>query len=224
VLYPEITEVTASCDWLTRTFSDEKTRRYVNEDFQATLQAWMREGAETQTWEWMGFSGVSCGGMSWGHRADCDMLRLSGGTAELLFPRFAHYGGNCSRLDVAVTFTFGHAKSNVASIWYNELMTMREPADPRSLSLIVNSKGGETLYVGSRQSDQFARLYDKGAETGLLAPGNQWRYEVEFKGERASQALKRLTTTTDRGSMYVGVVDQVPTMSAATDDVNAAIR
>lgn len=47
----------------------------------------------------------------------------------------------------------------------------------------IHSKRGSTLYIGSRQSEQFVRIYDKGRQMGLDVPWK--RAEIEFKGEFA---------------------------------------
>lgn len=201
-----LSHVEASCDWLTRTFSDERVRGRVYERAQEILELWVRDGKDAETWDWMGYSGFAVGGMSWGHRDDSDLLRLSGGTAELLFDSFANHVGNCSRLDIALTFTLARVVKGVASRNYRNLAELQEPAHTKNYSLIVNNKGGETLYVGSRRSDQFGRVYDKNAEEGTGPVGERWRYEVEFKAERASRALTRLTSTEDRRMMYVSLV------------------
>jgi len=56
-------------------------------------------------------------------------------------------------------------------------------------------KGGGTLYVGSRSSDAFGRLYDKGALLNTQLPGTRqipiaqlWRAEIEYKAKRARAA------------------------------------
>lgn len=204
--YPSVVSIAASCDWLTLTFKEGYVRKYVSEDAHELLAKYTREGAEGETWAWMGFEGWSIAGVSWGTREDCDILRLSGGMAELLFSRFCHHPCNCSRLDVALTVSFGKPIHHVASLSYQAIELMAEPTIQRVNSLIVNTRGGETLYIGSRSSDQFGRVYDKGVESGRKEMGLEWRYEVEFKSERAGQVLKRLTSTKDRPTLYVALV------------------
>jgi len=48
---------------------------------------------------------------------------------------------------------------------------------------INSSDGGQTLYIGSRQSERFVRVYDKAVESGQ--PGDWKRLEMETKGEVA---------------------------------------
>lgn len=53
----------------------------------------------------------------------------------------------------------------------------------RKWSEIVNSEGGNTFYIGSRSSDLFGRLYDKGAQQGTHDIGIWTRVEFELKGD-----------------------------------------
>lgn len=46
---------------------------------------------------------------------------------------------------------------------------------------------GHTVYIGSRQSEQFLRVYDKAAESGQ--EGHLTRVELELKGHKAFEAL-----------------------------------
>lgn len=199
-------QAVASCDWLTRTFSDNKIREFVEDDFITSAAVLKAEGHESAAWSWMGYEGYSIGGLSWGRRDDGDILRISGGTAERLFDKYAHYQGNCSRLDVALTLRWPTPERHVASQAYSRLVGQSDATKRRLYSLITNSRGGETLYVGSRASDQFGRLYDKDAEQGLQRISCRWRYEVEFKSDRAAKVLELLQPSRERGKMYLGIV------------------
>lgn len=199
-------QAVASCDWLTRTFSDNKIREFVEDDFITSAAVLKAEGHESAAWSWMGYEGYSVGGLSWGRRDDGDILRISGGTAERLFDKYAHYQGNCSRLDVALTLRWPTPEYHVASQAYSRLVGQSDATKRRLYSLITNSRGGETLYVGSRASDQFGRLYDKDAEQGLQRISCRWRYEVEFKSDRAAKVLELLQPSRERGKMYLGIV------------------
>jgi len=57
-------------------------------------------------------------------------------------------------------------------------------------SVVRSSDGGCTLYIGSRQSERFVRVYDKGIESGQ---GGDWvRLEMETKGDVANIIAKAL--------------------------------
>lgn len=197
---------TASCDWLTRTFGNPAIRRFVRDDFNNSVNVLLAEGHEPSSWQWMGYEGVSIAGLSWGTREDTDILRASGGMAERMFDKFAHYQGNCSRIDISLTCSWPKPQKFLASAAYENITAGPDAAKRRLYSLITNSRGGETLYVGSRSSDQFGRLYDKDAEQGLARIASRWRYEVEFKADRAVKVLELLQPTRERGIMYLGIV------------------
>lgn len=49
--------------------------------------------------------------------------------------------------------------------------------------LVQDAAGGQTLYLGSRSDDLFARLYYKHAQAPEDYPRDAWRWEVEIKGD-----------------------------------------
>jgi len=49
---------------------------------------------------------------------------------------------------------------------------------------------GETLYCGSRSSDAYGRVYDKGKQTKTAEAGRWFRYEVEYKDNAARQIVE----------------------------------
>lgn len=66
---------------------------------------------------------------------------------------------------------------------YNELKSGNVKCSTSRANLVVGLDGGQTLYVGSRQSDKFLRIYDKAAEMSI--PGDWVRVELEVKGDTA---------------------------------------
>lgn len=67
---------------------------------------------------------------------------------------------------------------------YNEVKAGRCITTSKKYSYIEGNSG-QTLYIGSRQSERMLRIYDKAAETG--SPGHWTRFELEVKGARARQ-------------------------------------
>lgn len=59
-------------------------------------------------------------------------------------------------------------------------------------SVVRSSDGGTTVYIGSRSSERFVRVYDKGVESG--EGGNWARLEMETKGETAHMVAMALAT------------------------------
>jgi hypothetical protein len=65
----------------------------------------------------------------------------------------------------------------------------------------LEGPGGRTWYIGSRESDRFARLYDKTAEifakTGVRVDFPILRFEVELKGRTAAEYFSHFRRSRD---------------------------
>jgi hypothetical protein len=73
----------------------------------------------------------------------------------------------------------------------------REGGKQRHLRLERSFGRGDTLYVGSRVSNYYGRVYDKHRESGDEQFRRCWRYEIECKGDGAQQARKAVNAATD---------------------------
>lgn len=67
-----------------------------------------------------------------------------------------------------------------------------QPGSTRKWNLVTGSDQGVTLYAGSRKSDKFLRVYDKGKQ---LQIDQLWtRFELEIKGKTAGDVAAALST------------------------------
>ncbi len=82
------------------------------------------------------------------------------------------------RIDLALDIPYALDKDFL----YQELRVMNAETSARSHQLITSNTGW-TIYVGSRTSEKFLRIYDKQAEAGLDQPLT--RVELECKGDYA---------------------------------------
>lgn len=102
----------------------------------------------------------------------------------------------CSRIDLAID-----TKSEGLSIRKLALFTRKNLPEMgvKSFSHIKSHEGGETLYLGSRTSELFMRIYNKAAEQGNKPenPKDWIRIELECKGERAKQIGVMVALRTD---------------------------
>jgi hypothetical protein len=91
-----------------------------------------------------------------------------------------------SRFDLQVTIPIEgapHPKDLYSVLSKPEEYPWQQPGRPPRVTLLTNSEGGETIYIGSRTSDIMQRIYIKHME------GRQYvRYEIECKG-RLARAL-----------------------------------
>lgn len=74
----------------------------------------------------------------------------------------------------------------------------------KQVELRRNNKTGKTLYLGSRYSDRFIRIYDKGKQSKLPELNNFWRAEVEFHRGLAFSQARTLSSYPDEAK-YVSV-------------------
>lgn len=142
-------------------------------------------------WHWQGYKGWRVTGLAWGSRTGGDIVIASGATANRYWRLFNRVSTNVSRLDMQVTVTLDRPYVSLTTDYYHELAALGK----RKGAHIQNTEGGTTVYIGSRKSDQFGRVYDKGIEAGLTCgPGKVYRYEVEFKAKRAKHTTDKLFT------------------------------
>lgn len=88
-------------------------------------------------------------------------------------------GGSVSRIDIASDCKGQSEASDVYGAHISKSMITRA----QKVNMVIGTEGN-TVYVGSRTSERFLRVYDKAAQMGLK--GENWtRIEMECKGERA---------------------------------------
>lgn len=87
-------------------------------------------------------------------------------------------GANITRIDIAIDIP----EPLELEAWKYYLDSGQAETRARDWNLITGRKG-QTLYVGSRTSEKFLRIYDKAAEQGI--EGEWFRIELECKGDFA---------------------------------------
>lgn len=186
-----MTDSYVGVDWVTMTSDDEqaghswwKTYREYRDCQNGT------EGAEREFSNGY-YSGVRIAHMSWGYSETLGyILVVSGQDANYIWPMAYPVPHRVTRVDLAVDIGL-NAASDLARANYQHL-SLLEDDKRRSYSLFINNRGGSTLYVGSRHSMQYGRLYDKGVESGCGDPGEYWRFEVEYKKPIANGIIAEL--------------------------------
>jgi hypothetical protein len=91
----------------------------------------------------------------------------------------------CTRLDIQ--FTTPLPEGYKARKFYDDLTTGQAGEYQRALQMIENGDGLDTVYVGSKKSDRFARFYVK-QNDGL----RYLRFEIEHKNTWAEIVTKNL--------------------------------
>lgn len=96
-------------------------------------------------------------------------------------------GGSITRLDLAKDL---QGVSISLDAIYQALEQGAYSGTARKFAQIHSLDGGNTIYVGSRQSEKFIRIYNKAAQSKI--PGALWfRFEIETKG-MVARALSKI--------------------------------
>lgn len=95
--------------------------------------------------------------------------------------------GRLTRVDVCADDLAGLFPVRMAMQWLEQgLFDNRGQKVNRELRDDFDSGKGKTLYIGSRQSEKYLRVYEKGRQLG--DPESPWvRYEAEFKASRRKE-------------------------------------
>lgn len=138
-----------------------------------------------------GYSGVWCGGAFVGEKEGEGFLSIPGAWAGKLWAQTYHPKAHYSRLDMQVTVKYAQFDTMLSKKAYDLAIALNEERplkQRRKLRLIADSEGGSTLYIGSRKSEHFCRLYNKYAATNDPYYADCWRYEVELHNDSATAA------------------------------------
>lgn len=192
-------------DWLTITCKGSENQNTLYQAAKEKMRQMRDQGNDLKAWKFKGYGGLQCQGYRWGIRPDSSILVLSGLDANENWAPALDLATNITRIDLAVTVRLDAPLPRYAEGIYETLAeTPGIPESQRSFKFIKNQHGGETLYINSRLSDQYGRLYDKGRENPKkidLPPGTLWRYEVEFKQDRANRIARTLQTCAKSGQL-----------------------
>lgn len=195
----------AGIDWYTGTARDDETGMIWWENYQRHRDEVGSLSITEKPFKNKWYNGLTCDGLTWGYSPGLGYIiiakgQLAGKTWDHILPHAARV----SRIDLQVTVGLSEPNLNLASAY----MPKVERQGKRKMTLVQNHTGGQTLYIGSRQSDQFGRIYDKGVQLGQFKPGYCWRYEVEVKKPRADKVVHNMFEALRDGARPVEEVVQ----------------
>lgn len=198
-------------DWLTFT-------TYENDHFQG-WQLWQKKLSGDKKagkirmydGDWVGSSFVGQGRQ--GSRPH-GLIRVSGSESNQAFIDLLDIGyTKCTRLDIQFTTPLPLGYS--ARQFKDDLKAHQEGEYQRSIELIESDDDFDTVYVGSKKSDRFARFYVKEADNLRYL-----RFEIEHKNAWAQIISKSLET--DDASMAGVMLDFLDTIKL--DDSQGVIK
>lgn len=140
-----------------------------------------------------------------------------------LFSRFELLGGEFTRLDLAYDDRTGviflpRLAMDVAD--RNFIGHARKSERLYSDDLDKDIQG-LSVYIGSKQSDIFIRIYDKAAERGYHPSEMHWvRVEIQMRKIRAVMAARAVATEAHIGEVFAGILNNYFRIVTPTGDSN----
>jgi DNA relaxase NicK len=125
--------------------------------------------------------------------------------------RLLREGDNCTRLDVQVTIEIGEENIH-AFLLYQEQCAMSRPMAKGHRAVVDHyaSNGKyQTVYIGSRSSDTYVRIYDKFAESAEERYRGTVRFEAEIKGKKSKALWAYLETQNQPGLRILQLLLQI---------------
>jgi len=148
----------------------------------------------------LGYEGYGDSHFFVGEREDGWLRRIAGAPAHHLFEYSFVTQDRPSRIDLQVTLVNTLPAVEIIQAHREEALiaNMELPAPRRRLiQLIEDNKGGMTVYVGSRHSDAFGRIYSKHAKTPEARYEGAVRYEIQLGGDHARVYAEMLSRAGD---------------------------
>lgn len=198
-------------DWLTFTSWDEGVYR--------GWVKWQRlQKGEIRVGRIPRYEGAWLGSIFVGEGIQCEskhaLIRVSGEDSHRAFSEIVECGDfKCTRIDIQITTELPAGYS--ARQLVDDLRAGQNGEYCRKVSMFENSDGKDTVYIGSRDTDRFARIYVK-----VIDEKEYLRLEVEYKSVWAETISKKYVEEPD---CLAGVLMDF-LLSIGVDDSQGVIR
>lgn len=114
------------------------------------------------------------------------MVQVSSSLADSLFRPLSRAGGRCSRVDIQITATPPEGPDEYLHEAFEALRASEKlRGRPQIVQMVDTNYGAKMVTVGSRQSQVYGRIYDKGKESKQKEWEGMVRHELEVKEETA---------------------------------------
>jgi len=142
-----------------------------------------------------------------------NLIERSGISPQTLLSEALHAGASITRLDLAKDAQ--DVPIDLDNI-YQALKEGQNLGTARTYGKIESSAGGFTVYIGSRTSEKFIRIYNKAAEQNIQ--GVLWfRMEIETKGMVARAIASSLDRSRDWSSVFDTVAKTMVRFESSKD-------
>jgi len=173
--------VSSGVDWVTCVYKSQDLEKRLQIALDEIVHEQYASGNKLKPWGLAGYRGWCCGGVQCGEREDGWCVRLSSEVARLNWWDFYQECDNITRLDCQVTVRFpGDPAAMVVKAEQQAKRYKKKHKAKWDCRWVGSTDGSRTLYIGSRWSDHFMRIYDKARQSKLECYQGCARYEVQF--------------------------------------------
>ena len=180
-------------DWLSATVRPGTKQTVLKGRVAAWIDGRVKQGYDRKAFQTPFYVGVRTNGIAYGERRDDVLLTLSGEMAQRYGPTAITWADNVSRLDIQVTVQDPDLTHNWAL--YVDTMIGQDPrvkSGALTTRLYSQRPRGITSYIGDGASDKLCRVYDKAAESDDRYPPGAWRWETQYRHQRALSVARKL--------------------------------
>lgn len=195
--------VDAGIDYIRVTTTDAREQNKCSDYYLAIAKADKALGHKERAAGAFGFIGRATRHALMAYKKEWAMLQVSGSAAQESIMLVSERS-QATRIDIQATILEGEeeVRGKMLSLYEEACDWKGYKGRPAKVTGVFNRHDVQTIYIGSRSSDWFIRIYDKFAESGKEEHRGCIRYEVEIKG-RASKALWRLMAEKGKGVTYL---------------------
>lgn len=182
--------IEASVDFVTISGKSEQIYG-LQSSLQVLLDHYHEQGHKAKQVSNHGYSGWQIGPVKFLDNGEYGYVQASGDASGFVASVAGGYDVRCTRIDFQVTVQEvpGNGRTVGDIVYHDALQNKVCPSPTR----VQSPNGGDTVYIGSRASDRFARVYRKDAQDRDGGwPRHSWRYELELKKPRSQKAWRSL--------------------------------
>lgn len=194
--------IDAGLDYVRVTSADTRAKVRMGEYFARVADRDAKLGYKVVKGGCFGFYGYKTRHALYGDKKEWALLQASGYEAKGGL-KLAHEGIQASRVDLQLTYRVetGMVESTIREAYRAACAQDAPERRHMKVSMIEQRGKAQTVYLGSRASDVFFRIYDKFEESGKEEYKDCVRFELELKG-RASKALWKQLISGDMNLMH----------------------
>lgn len=197
----EVTEYQVTCDAYTVITEDDYLVNVLAAKWAKYSEFAQRTGNKVKPYRNNQYRGWQVGSMRYAINpyGKGTLLSVTGSLSDVTIEEVLGFSLRATRFDIAATFFLSSPLPDYAAQLYDaRVMQGDKGRIPIGQWKLLSSPTGDTLYVGTRGTGKFIRVYDKSLQyTGVAERGYVWRFEMEYGTGYADTLFQQLRTEID---------------------------